>query len=77
MVDNSQSPNPSIRRIHGIPCQPGTTPEMIEALPRLVAREKDIYVVAYPKAGKVISFKTTVYLASNHKSTLCIAFLIR
>lgn len=27
---------------------------MIETLPRLVAREKDIYVVSYPKAGKVI-----------------------
>ena len=54
MTDNSQSQNLSIQRIHGIPCRPGTTREMIEALPRLVAREKDIYIVSYPKAGKVI-----------------------
>ena len=54
MVDNSQSQNPSIQRIHGIPCWPGTTREMIEALPRLVPRENDIFIVSYPKAGKVI-----------------------
>lgn len=55
MVDNPQSQNPSIQRIHGVACRPGTTREMIEALPGLVAREKDIYVVSYPKAGKVVT----------------------
>ena len=55
MVDNSQSQNPSIQRIHGVPCWQGATREMIEAFPRLVAREKDVYVVSYPKAGKMIT----------------------
>ncbi|KAJ7336539.1 hypothetical protein OS493_011749 [Desmophyllum pertusum] len=51
MVDNTQSSEPSIQRIHGVPCHPGTTREMMETFPRLVPREKDIYVVSFPKAG--------------------------
>ena len=38
--------------IHGMPWFPGTTQEMIDTFPRLLARENDIFVVTYPKAGK-------------------------
>ena len=72
MADNSQSENPSIQRIHGVPCRPGTTREMIEALPRRVAREKDIYVVSYPKSGKVIKtlhFLLCYFIINNYSTS--------
>ena len=53
MVDSSQSQGPSVQRLQGVPCPPGTTQEMINTFPRLNAREGDIYIVSYPKPGKV------------------------
>ena len=38
--------------IHGMPWFPGTTQEMIDTFPRLSARENDIFVATYAKAGK-------------------------
>ena len=38
--------------IHGMPWFPGTTQEMIDTFPRLLARENDIFVATYAKAGK-------------------------
>jgi len=38
--------------IHGMPWYPGTTQEMIDTFPRLLARENDIFVITYAKAGK-------------------------
>ena len=38
--------------IHGMPWFSGTTQEMIDTFPRLLARENDIFVSTYAKAGK-------------------------
>ena len=38
--------------IHGMRWFPGTTLEMVETFPRLATREKDIFIVSYPKSGK-------------------------
>lgn len=38
--------------IHGMPWFPGTTQEMIDTFPRLSARQNDIFVATYTKAGK-------------------------
>ncbi|XP_078374338.1 sulfotransferase 1B1-like [Oculina patagonica] len=37
--------------IHGMPWIPGTTQEMIDTFPRLSARQNDIYINTYAKAG--------------------------
>ena len=39
--------------IHGMPWIPGTTQEMVDTFPRLLARQDDIYISTYPKAGMV------------------------
>ena len=38
--------------IHGMPWFPGTTQEMIDTFPRLLARQNDIYINTYTKAGE-------------------------
>ena len=37
--------------IHGMPWVPGTTQEMIDTFPKLLARQDDLYISTYPKAG--------------------------
>ena len=60
MVDSSQSHGPSLQHLQDVPWPPGTTQEMIDTFPRLNAREGDIYIVSYPKAGKVYIVKLHV-----------------
>ena len=43
---------PKMPLIHGMPWFPGTTQEMIDTFPRLLARQNDIIVATYAKAGK-------------------------
>jgi len=38
--------------IHGMQWFPGTTQEMVDTFPKLLARQDDIYISTYPKAGK-------------------------
>ena len=38
--------------IHGMLLFPGTTKEQIDTFPRLIARENDIFINTYMKAGK-------------------------
>ena len=38
--------------IHEMLWFPGTTQEMIDTFPRLLARQNDIFINTYPKAGK-------------------------
>ena len=37
--------------IYGIRWFPGATKELIDTFPRLLARQDDIYISTYPKAG--------------------------
>lgn len=43
---------PKMPVIHGMPWSPGTTQEMIDTFPRLLARQNDIFIATYAKAGK-------------------------
>ena len=51
MADDTKA-MPKMQLIHGMQWFPGTTQEMIDTLPRLLARENDIFVSTYAKAGK-------------------------
>ena len=50
MADDTKERS-KMQLIHGMQWFPGTTQEMIDTLPRLLARENDIFVSTYAKAG--------------------------
>ena len=39
--------------IHGMPWFAGTTQEMVDTFPRLTARQDDVYISTYARAGMV------------------------
>ena len=51
MTDDKKE-EPKMPLIYGMPWFPGTTQEMIDIFPRLSARQNDIFVATYAKAGK-------------------------
>ena len=42
--------------IYGIQWFPGATKELIDTFPRLSAKQDDLYISTYPKAGMLKSF---------------------
>jgi len=51
MADDKKE-EPKMPLIHGMPWFPETTQEMVDTFPRLLARQNDIFVATYPKAGR-------------------------
>ncbi|XP_020625916.1 eukaryotic translation initiation factor 3 subunit J-like isoform X2 [Orbicella faveolata] len=50
MADEKKE-EPKMPLIHGMPWFPGTTHEMVDTFPQLLARQNDIFVATYAKAG--------------------------
>lgn len=53
--------------IHGMQWFPGTTQEMVDTFPRLLARQDDIYISTYPKAGTTWTQEITWQIVHNGK----------
>lgn len=51
MADDKKE-EPKMPLIHGMSWSPETTQEMVDTFPRLLARQNDIFVATYAKAGK-------------------------